>query len=750
MAKNFDINRIQSLAMKNAVKSKAQMPMRNAVSRVASPKTSREDVNEVKAFGGSFHNPYTFIPFPDQNPGRKSSSLLTVDENPETGKRYTGVLNLKVKTVSPLLTMDCENRLEEGNHFKYKALTIGDDVIVPATSIRGSLRSLMTILSGGTLGCMDPNLWLCQNRDLSMNVAGKNGAKRTKLAEVSSAGDIRRDGSVCLGITRMISIGDLNELIGQFGETLAQELHMGDSFKAKELNFWRPEKGAPIHYLYTNEERTTLSLSYSSETPWKIKLSGKRIPHNITENFPPVDETLLKKLAGEKNLYLENAKEIWVDNPSEITSINVGRADRMHPRYFCKYNKKKECYYWCTYGLEAMFLKSKPEEKEVLKSSMWADFSGQNAHGVHPNLIEGDLVWLELNESDEIQSIQWSRWGRGGDNSARFQDALAKTSKNGDRKFLIPDSMNDDGKVDMVTDMFGMVPDKNLQKGSSFAARVRCHNLVFKSALESGLEKNVQLAPLAQPHAGCVTFYRSDDGKRLNGYKVYRNSAEGETPWLYSEQGLFDDQGASMTDFMKQTQAKKIVELLKDGQEGNLKVSFRALSEKELALLVMCCKVDWKLGGGKSLGLGHCKVTKIEAINENGDVIDLGILPNLDNLQQRVEMYEKSQIPVENMRYPRAVDVSNRKSVQRNGLEWFKRHANVNTKRYRQKLPPITAEDQHLYGYDLKNGWNRNDPLESFTPGSNTFDPHGPNNSPNRESNIRSKQDRNDSYKRKC
>ena len=44
---------------------------------------------------------------------------------------------------------------EDAEHKTYQALTIGNDVIVPATGVRGALRTLMTILTGGTLGYLN-------------------------------------------------------------------------------------------------------------------------------------------------------------------------------------------------------------------------------------------------------------------------------------------------------------------------------------------------------------------------------------------------------------------------------------------------------------------------------------------------------------------------------------------------------------------------------------------------------------------
>lgn len=690
----------------------------------------------VRNLGGEFYNPYTFIPFPDKSPERHEPSFLTVDEN-TTEKRYTGVLNLTVETVSPLLSMDSENKKVEGKHFKYKALKIGNDVIVPATSVRGSLRTLMTILSGGTLGHMDKNMWLCQGRDLSMNVLGKNGAKKTELAEVVEPGDSFHDGKILRGVTRMISLGALNDLFSKNG---------------KNLEKCRPQSGDRVKYYYTDELLSKLSTAYSDETPWKIKLSGRRIAHNLTEAvgadgglaFPEVDQDLVKKLAAKANISLRDERgypvldELWVDSPTEMTSMTKNSPDRKHGRYFLKFNRNNDRFELNTYGQEAIFKKDDSTLENVC-AEKWGDYVGQNANGVHPSLFSGDLVWLELSEDRSAQSLQWARWGRGGNASSRLRDVLPQS--------LVPDSMNADNKVDTVTDLFGMVSDKEVENGLSFASRIRCHNLVFENAAVSGLDESIQLAPMGQPHPGCIAFYRK--GNVLNGYKVYRNAKDGEKPWLYSVQGIFDVQGFRMDEEkFAQSQQVKTVDLLKAGQQGRLKISFRALSEAELSLLLTACHVDWKLGGGKPLGLGHCRVCVESAIDETGESIDLTAIAPLDGIAKRVELYNKSQEPVENMRYPRAVEINRNRSVSRSGLQWFMRHASPKKKGYRQELPSIVDEDQHLRGYDYKNGLTKKDPPEPFNPREGGFHPHGPNTSPNANSRQQGRESRNKGWGR--
>ena len=56
---------------------------------------------------------------------------------PRSRQRLTGVLELDVTTESPLLTCHPQPLSESGGHKTYGVLTIGLDVIVPATGIRG-------------------------------------------------------------------------------------------------------------------------------------------------------------------------------------------------------------------------------------------------------------------------------------------------------------------------------------------------------------------------------------------------------------------------------------------------------------------------------------------------------------------------------------------------------------------------------------------------------------------------------------
>jgi len=96
------------------------------------------------------------------------------------------------------------------------------------------------------------------------------------------------------------------------------------------------------------------------------------------------------------------------------------------------------------------------------------------------------------------------------------------------------------------------------------------------------------------------------------------------------------------------------------------------MSKRELALLIQACHVTWRVGGGKPLGLGRCRVRVNAIIDEFGhrSVLSNSIgsdwQSHVENIQHRVRLWEASQTPVAHMRYPRAVNGNSR-----GGHAWF-------------------------------------------------------------------------------
>lgn len=574
------------------------------------------------ALGSPFHNPYTFIPFPERSASRHAPTLQTADEDlrPGTEPRYTGIVRLTVTSESPLLTCDPVAIDETDGHKTHQALCIGEDVIVPATGVRGSLRTLMTILTGGTLGYLNTDTYLCQGRDAVLGPRGKNSPPKTPancfLAEVVRAGNAHRAGVIQPGETRLISV----EKLERVEKNLRDHRKAGSKPLYVELN-----DNGNVKKIYKNK-------ADAPDGVWTLRLSGRPV------NRRGKREGLFRA---------------------------CGEVITLPPRY-------------------------------------WAEYSERNRHGERQDIRTGDLVWLQPADIDadeircagDILSIQWSRWGRLGQGLETLVTQHAA--------HVMPDQITDDGLVDMVTDLFGQIPatDSDSKAESSrqyrtigFAGRVMPENVVFHNA-KSKVQRET-LAPLAPPHPGCVALNRKNDNPDevsardgLPGYKVYRTTNEtgADAPWKFSVQGVYDKKGELEK---KQNQkVNKTCDLLPAGQIGRLSISFRALTQNELALLLQACDVPWRLGGGKPLGLGLCKIRIDQLLNElgaplqipewqiDGQQYDLEDRPwkeSVEEIQSRVAMWIASQRPVDKLRYPRAVS-ENRNRITRGGHVWFQRH----------------------------------------------------------------------------
>lgn len=634
---------MQAVAPKSALATHAPAPAGRGHYQAA-PQLTRADnagAGNASVLKEPFHNPYTFIPFATKPPIRRTPTPVTIDEDEGERGRFTGILDMEIKLLSPLLTSDPDPNDLNG-HRIYKVQAIGDDVIVPATGVRGALRSLMSLLTGGTLGHVDEEAWLCQGRDARLGPAAKASKGQVPdqafLAEIVEPGSARREGKVRLGRTKLLLASDLESTAVRCG------------FDALP----RPRQGDPPQSLWSNETGSDFSRTRDESHPWRVKLSGRPV------------------------------------NP-----------------------KGKR---------EGLFLAGGDDEITTLPTQLWSAFLGRYRHADKQALRRGDLVWLQPKDLNcngidpgkkgaDVKSIQWARWGREG-------ESLLKVVADHHRH-LLPDEINPDGLVDEVTDLFGQVPRQDLvaevpgwekaagKPAGAFASRLRLGNLIFPGARQA--VQQATLAPLQPPHPGCAAFYRtvagcspsevpdlvSNHGKPLRGYKVYRTTVErGETaPWLFRTQAVYGDDGQPKP---PQQKVNKTVQLLPEGQgrSGRLRLALRALSEREVALVLAACSVDWRLGGGKPLGLGHCRVTSATLRSMDDDGIlgapvtmirsDDGIAPQPApyaavlakdaQLLERLRWWQLSQQPVKRLRYPRAV-VRNHNKLNRGGHAWFGKHA---------------------------------------------------------------------------
>lgn len=664
-------------------------------------KGSNQNAANAKLIGEAFHNPYTFIAFPE-DVVRFQPTTLTADELEGEEHRISGILELDIQTLSPLMTCSPEPENPNDTHKIFKALTIGNDVVLPATGVRGALRTLMTIITGGTLGYMDEDLRLIQGRDVKLGPSKKDPKipDNIFLAEIIKPGSSTQAGVVKLGKSDLIKLDLLKNVFPDLDE-------MRPTNKDRQKEIYITNLHSP------SEDK--------NKKHWRVKLCGRPI----------------KEIGKSEGVFKADGTEIELSE------------------YF------------------------------------WKDYQGSHRHAGIKELKNGDLIWLEpkdkkctkITSQADIKSIQWSRWGRYG---VALRDIVPE--------YVMPDSMKDDGQVDLVTDLFGQIPHNDHPKAAGpFAARIRSGNLIFQNAKDKITTET--LAPLSAPHPGCLAFYRDESDldiihtrSPLKGYKVYRNTLErgDNAPWKYSVQGVYKERGSIKP---PQQNVNKTVELLNEGLTGSLRISFRSLAPHELVLLYAACTVDWKLGGGKPLGLGHCRVTGLRMTDEDGNKYEpmeycdatgnLKIKKSdwklINFISDRLKQYKATQVPVEKLRYPRAI-TKNRNKSNRAGYAWFGRHATpkkdeeakglqtiwtsgalkskVNSDQIKaQALPAFNVDNPEadlLYGYDViaidvkQNNRNYVTQMEKFDPDKHAAEKEkaGENTSQNRKTRQKARESR--------
>jgi hypothetical protein len=587
--------------------------------------------------GLPFHNPYTFLPFPQKEPKRRDPTPLSMDEKER--ERLTGVLDLEVTTLRPLLTCRPEASNEQDDHRTYEALTIGGDVIIPATGVRGALRTLLTILTGGTLGYLDRDVYLCQGRDVNLGPGPATNYRPLFLGWVEQPGNAHQPGVIRLGETKLVKASDLSRLYDR--SDLRRKYHDFETDNSLPRTVLPDRQNGSIAELWvglgTDDVPVLMTDRETSETPWKVKLSGQ-----------PVQQ--------------RGVKREGVCRPGEQTV--------------------------------------------TVPAKLWAAYTGLNVHGDRKELKRGDLVWLELKpglnaitKGEDIRSLQWARLGRRGQ---PLEEAVPPHVR--------PDYRREDGRVDEVTDLFGQVALEGQNPAPSFAARVRPENLVFFDTAHK--VKPVTLAPLAPPHPGCVAFYREETDPDkvaskgfLRGYKVYRTNCDEDVPWLYETQGVYGKTGELKP---KEAKVNKTCDLLPEGSRGMLRIAFRALTKREIALLLLACHVPWRLGGGKPIGLGLCLVMVRRLLGEDGRALDVsdwtvreeqhsfvldGWVNEIRDVLPRAREWMATQQPVKRLRYPRAVQRDGNR-ITRGGHVWFGRHASP--RKEKNGLTPLHIEGQLL------------------------------------------------------
>ena len=132
-------------------------------------------------------------------------------------------------------------------------------------------------------------------------------------------------------------------------------------------------------------------------------------------------------------------------------------------------------------------------------------------------------------------------------------------------------------------------------------------------------EKPITLKPLGEPHPTLLGFYLKENGtydlqgSQIRGRKFY---------WHHNDK--IEEKFETFADSIKMNSKEKYnssLQLLDFGNEFEFEVHFNNLNDDELGVLIYSLELEddllHKIGKGKSLGLGSCKIEIKEALLEN-------------------------------------------------------------------------------------------------------------------------------------
>ena len=132
-------------------------------------------------------------------------------------------------------------------------------------------------------------------------------------------------------------------------------------------------------------------------------------------------------------------------------------------------------------------------------------------------------------------------------------------------------------------------------------------------------EKPITLKPFGEPHPTLLGFYLKENGtydlqgSQIRGRKFY---------WHHNDK--IEEKFETFADSIKMNSKEKYnssLQLLDFGNEFEFEVHFNNLNDDELGVLIYSLELEddllHKIGKGKSLGLGSCKIEIKEALLEN-------------------------------------------------------------------------------------------------------------------------------------
>ena len=476
------------------------------------------------------------------------------------GKRVignnTGTLKCKLRTYSPLFIMG--DRLLKNGHSEEYFLKKDNEYLIPSSTLKGEIRTIIDVLTNSAI----------------RNVEVERLEKRLKPNK-----------------NQKIEYGII--------DTLPENKELGIIKKCKKIKIKRDilkeklgdkfDKNGKIMKIYMKKEIFSCDKIETKEAFSKL-LCKKETPDAkivtiwISSTRP---KAVFEKILVETN---EILYEFSKEELEDFEYLIKQRSDRD------KEDKKtsKEFYYKIRKNNKENFYKLKKGDpiiiyKENIQGKEYLSFS--EIPRLRYKFSPLDLVPNGFHQSDSLENLSFSEklFGTTGNNE-EIKKKKQEKKENKDKK---------------MTSLIGRIyfTDAKLnEEKAKFLA-----------------EKPITLKPLGEPHPTLLGFYLKENGtydlqgSQIRGRKFY---------WHHNDK--IEEKFETFADSIKMNSKEKYnssLQLLDFGNEFEFEVHFNNLNDDELGVLIYSLELEddllHKIGKGKSLGLGSCKIEIKEALLEN-------------------------------------------------------------------------------------------------------------------------------------
>ncbi|HCT93107.1 MAG TPA: TIGR03986 family CRISPR-associated RAMP protein [Lachnospiraceae bacterium] len=613
-----------------------------------------------------FVNPYTFV-----DVDRKTKQVEDAEEIYQKESLHTGYLECKLVTRTPLGIPDDEKKQVDGNgHAKYPFFSVCDgEPLIPGSSIRGVIRSVYETVSDSCLSTMQ------ENTGLSFRVENNNAYEPGLLIRENNQWQLYTAERYRIPCKKKNSDFKMEIRDGKRVITYGGKIYQyGDpvSFKIAGINGYgrssRPRGNRAICSMQpvtTGDAYVYIGEAFSNKKSEGVFKKKERCRISTGQI-----NTALELLEESLNVYRNRSvNKIYQENPK---------------------NSEKGQGIW-----------------EI--HTGYAGFERAKRAGVLP-------VWYT--RKNGLLRFSMAAIGR----------FFAKKTLNDLVGKKVP--CKERGELCDACKLFGMTG------GRSIGSRVR-----FSDAEFVGDEKkdermtSATLKELALPRYSYLPFHVKGRSREVKSYDDPGVEIRGRKFYWHNLNLKIDD-GLKIYETKEKTQRNITLELVEAGNEFRFRVFYDGISREQLEQLKWVLtlgenredsRLCHKIGHGKPLGLGSCKIVVLSEVERStgvGEELSYGITCETDRAKLAGEIdetWKKRQsyrgllkvcdldaVKGEKVKYPYIeTDGMIKQGENENDYanhQWFKRN-----KKDMRQLPDVLEEDQRLNPYAVKSDMRGSD-----------------------------------------